>query len=687
MMQDYTATPESINNAYDNGLLIKPTSVHSMYQSAKGGFIEGSKFIGDIYNKATGSPENKELNETLELIQRETNFPDQPLTQTITNKIANIAGYSINPIVIGATALGGGVGGFAVKALSKGAPKAIIPFLEKTVGMIKHPKTKELVPLTVGDIGKRLTISGSAGTGAGIPIAFEEGSASDAFMMGGIGMVFSSIPIAAGIFRKSRFKPEVKGKSPIESETPTEDVSDHITLYRGEGKNVQGGIWFTENLEQAKSYAKSSEGKVFSAKISPSDLSNLFEKIDEGTNNEHYKFIGTKEDLEKINKKRYLHQEENNEVKQWVEDYDNKTDTLENLERRATSLLQKEGFDVDSANHKLPMYIMNEANVKNLQVAASDALTANLEPSSRNYLIDYIVKNNLDELRENPKSIKIMQAYDNFLTGKLAQREVMTKAADTIHETNMKAKINNDSFLSQPEIYKAVKKLSREESHVSHLPFTMPESLERRLKLEDRIKELKKKPENKQTSRRIAELEAKLPKVLTPKEELEYIKHKLIEKEGYRNKLKSREYERLEELADHWPQARSLLDRVNMEEAYEKQLAIKQVLDQMRKVLEAPLDRLANPDNVIKYFKERLNSAKPKTIKPKVTPKKTIEDAGKVPFDESAAIEEYIAAAHESKAANLRTDSIKINDKITQFRNSETVRSDFIQCMLEAANG
>ena len=614
MMQDYTATPESINNAYDNGLLIKPTPVQSMYQSGKGGFISGSKFIGDLYNKAYGLPENKELNETLELIQRETHFADQPFTQTAANWVADMIGYSLNPVVLGLTAASGGVAGFAVKGLSKVAPKAITPFLEKTVGMVKHPTNKgELVPLTVGDIGKRLTVSGAAGTGAGIPIAFEEGSASDAFMMGGIGMLFSSIPIAAGMFRKARMKPEVKGEGHIREE--------------------EGHIRETER-------------------------------------------------------------EENPEITKWMEDYENKSDTLENLEKRATTLLQKEGFDVDSATHKLPMYIMNEENVKNLQVAASDALTANLEPTSRNYLLDYLVRNNLDELRENPKSIKIIQAYDNFLTGKLAGRESLTKAADTIHETNMKAKLNNDSLLSQPEIYKSMKKLFSEDSSASHLPFTIPENLERRFRIEHKIESIKKrmnqlknKPGSKNLSKHIEELEAKLPKVLTPKEELAHIKHKLIDKQGYRNKLTNREYDRLQELSEHWPQAKSLLDRVHIEEAYEKQLAIKQVLDQMRKVLEAPLDRLSNPDNVIKYFKERMANNKPKTVKPEVTPKKIIEDAGKVPFDESAAVEEYLQAAHDSKASNLRTDSIKINDKITQFRSSEKVRADFIQCMLEAANG
>lgn len=606
MMQDYRATPQSVNNAYDNGLLIKPTPVQSMYQSGKGGFITGSKFIGDLYNKAYGLPENKELNETLELIQRETHFADQPFTQTAANWVADMVGYSLNPVVLGLTAVSGGIGGLVFKGAAKVAPKAMTPFLEKTVGMVKHPTTKEPIPLTIGDIGKRLTVSGAAGTGAGIPLAFEEGSASDAFMMGGIGMLFSSIPIAVGMFRKARMKPE-----------------GHIR----------------EDIREEGGHIRESEREV-----SP-------------------------------------------EIKQWMEDYENKADTLDNLERRATGLLQKEGFEVDGATHKLPMYIMSDSNVKNLQIAASDALTANLEPTSRNYLLDYIVRNNLDEIRENPKSLKIMQAYDNFLTGKLAGREAMTKAADAIHETNMKSKINKTAFLSQPEIYKAIKKVSREESHVSHLPFTLPESLERRLKLESRIKELKKKPENKQTSRRIAELEAKLPEIQSPKQELAHIKRKLIDKQGYRDKIKNREYERLEELADHWPQARSLLDRVNMEEAYEKQLAIKQVLDQMRKVMESPLDRLSNPDNVIKYFKERINSDKARVIKPEVTPKKTIEDASKIPSDESAVVEEYLAAAHESKASNLRSESIAINDKITQFRSSEKVRADFIQCMLEAAHG
>ena len=39
MIGNYAVTKESINNIYDNGLLTKPTPLHSMYRSVQGGFI------------------------------------------------------------------------------------------------------------------------------------------------------------------------------------------------------------------------------------------------------------------------------------------------------------------------------------------------------------------------------------------------------------------------------------------------------------------------------------------------------------------------------------------------------------------------------------------------------------------------------------------------------------------------
>ena len=105
---------------------------------------------------------------------------------------------------------------------------------------------------------------------------------------------------------------EAKVIKPVEEKPKTEEKKkDTVTLYRGEktdvgeGKNRTGGIWWTKNREQAKSYAKEKEDKIFTVEVTPEELDRHFIDIDSGTFNEHYKFIGTEDELESIiNEKR-----------------------------------------------------------------------------------------------------------------------------------------------------------------------------------------------------------------------------------------------------------------------------------------------------------------------------------------------------------------------------------------------
>lgn len=602
MIEDTRVTQQSIQNIYENGLLTKPTTPHSMFMSGMGGFITGYKFIGDVYRKATGLPEDTQLKETLSLVERYKNFEGQSWSQKTLNTISDMIGYSLNPVPLAL----GSVGGLAARGLSIGAryvaPKAAVPFLERQVGtgLISGK------PFTVGDIGERLAGGTLAGEFSMVPIAFEEGSARVAHEGGAFGFALSSVPILLGM-RK--------------------------------GLKVKGG-----KVEEKPSIIPQEEGKP--------------------------------EILEPMN-----------EIDQWHHDYDNKLDNMDNLRSRATTILKNQGVEVNPVTHEVNFNLLNENDVRNLQMAVTDSITSNISQSSRNHLIDYIIDNKIDEIRNNPASQSMLRSYDNYLTGKLAVRESMMDDADKFLSNMMKPKINNNSFLSQPEIEKAIKKLSKEESHVSQLPFTLPENLEKRMKMLDKISSLKKKEPVKAVTRRIKELENKLPKVLTPKEELSKISKSLLEKKEYRNKLKSRDYQRLQELADHWPAAKALLERVNLEEMFENQQSIKNALSKIREEVEKPVGQQANPNDVISYLRERINDMKPKKNpidQKEVTPKEIIESASKIPSDIDNVLKEQKEFVERvgKEARDLKQDYTLQNNRINQFKKSGSALEDFIKCVL-----
>lgn len=605
MIEDTRVTPQSINNTFENGLLTKPTPLHSMYMSGMGGFITGYKFIGDIYNKAAGLPENRQLKDTLELIEREKNVEGQSLGQRSLNWIADMVGYSISPPVLAL----GGLGGAAARGLSIGAravaPAAAVPFLERQVG-------KGIIggkPFTVGDIGERLAGGALAGELSMVPMAFEEGKARVANEGGALGFALSSVPILLGL-RKGL---KVKGAK----------VEEKPSIIPQEAKPE-----FTTEVTEPLS-----------------------------------------------------------ETDQWHHDYENKLDTKENLANRATKILQKEGIEVNPVTHEVNFQLLNENDVRNLQSAVTDSITSDVSQSNKNHLIDYIINNRIDEIRSNPKSQMMLRAYDNYLTGKLAVRQSIIVDADKFVSNVMKEKITNKAFLSQPEIEKAIKKLSREESHVSQLPFALPENIEKRIKLKDRIAELKKKEPVRAVVRRIKELENKIPKIMKPKEEVNYLYDKIIKGKEYHNKLKSRAYQRLQELADYWPQARALLERIHLEEELERQQAIKDALSKLRKEVEKPIDRSARPEDVITYLKERIEGIKPRKNPigetPK-TPEQVIQEVSKVPSDVETVLAEHEKLAEEApkNAKELKKELVKDNDRIKQFKSSGKALGEFIQCVL-----
>lgn len=158
-------------------------------------------------------------------------------------------------------------------------------------------------------------------------------------------------------------------------------------------------------------------------------------------------------------------------------------------------------------------------------------------------------------------------------------RSELKQSDRTLTEDNGRS-IKENKEMSQAGLLKRFEQAQFEPSFLENVPETIPDNLQKHIQNQLRINELKTKLReskdelpNKQTVRRIKELEKKQPKILTPKGELKDIKKKLLSSEGSPADLENTNaYKRLVDLSKVWTAARNLLDRVHLERAHDAQI-------------------------------------------------------------------------------------------------------------------
>lgn len=173
--------------------------------------------------------------------------------------------------------------------------------------------------------------------------------------------------------------------------------------------------------------------------------------------------------------------------------------------------------------------------------------------------------------------------------------------ADKALEARFEKAINENQELSQAGIVKTLEQSQFDTKILEKSGMTIPENLQKFIDVQNDIKRLKEKlaqeqkrrpsevvikPElgaqdvtreqsepNKKVLRRIEQLEKRQPKILTPKEELSFIKKRLLGKNGLPNGFEqSTDFRRLQDLAKVWRAGNDLLDRVYLEDAQNKQI-------------------------------------------------------------------------------------------------------------------
>lgn len=191
---------------------------------------------------------------------------------------------------------------------------------------------------------------------------------------------------------------------------------------------------------------------------------------------------------------------------------------------------------------------------------------------------------------------------------------------------------------------------------------------------------------NRQTQRRIDELEASKPKTLTPKEEIQHLRSKLLGKGLDRNFQRSKEYQRLMDLSNFWPNAHVLLDRVHMEDEYNRQSALHGFLSDVVRTADGNLPQLARPENVMDYLRRR--------IEEKIFPTRNdaslqaeVKEYADVPPNSEDILNNYERDFSKTDAVEAKNNFMNAKRKIEEFKKKESVFKTLISCVAGALHG
>lgn len=124
------------------------------------------------------------------------------------------------------------------------------------------------------------------------------------------------------------------------------------------------------------------------------------------------------------------------ESAEWLHDFHNKSDTNENLNKRAVEILKKEGYPVDSHGSKVLLDILSKEDVSNLEKAHMDQIGSNIPDHMKNYISDYIVKNKIDSLKSGVDMTSGIDGVIKFVGNKLDQANTEIEKLGKLLEKN-----------------------------------------------------------------------------------------------------------------------------------------------------------------------------------------------------------------------------------------------------------
>lgn len=631
---------------YSDSLLTQPTFTSSVFDNLAAGFATPIVALNMLDDQFSKKPEGQAMLDSLNQIKLEQSTPGMGWTQWLAGEGANMIGMGLNPATWALGEVGGAVLGRAVPSVAaKIAPDAASVFMRKPIGeMISQPLGK-YIPSMVGKEGAEKALSlglisekslAAFGmfAGAGVPQGIVDNFNQDTnhIAWGGVAREMGEMGAFGIALGSIPFAWGIlRGK-----------------INRGIGASATDGVT-PEQLNQA----------LENGHITPAE----------------HKWYSDYMELQKDPKNVELEQD---------------------LKNRGSQIINENGHTANTVSNEAMFEILTPNDVSNLHGAISDQLTGDVPENYKKALTDFIIHNRMDYIRQKPEWLDGVRGYVDFINQKLANKNPKLLEANKILDDHLLKSVNENMPFSQKELFKMMKQSGFESSHMQHLPVTIPENMTRHIKMQEKISKLKEKlkvakrrgqPENKQTLRRIEELEAKLPKIMTPKEELEHIKGKLLGEKGLpKNWERSNEYHRLLDLSNVWANARTLLDRVHLEHEYNRQEAFRDLAHQTLRIADSDVGKISKPDDVLNYMKARVEGqlfkAEPiADVERAVTEKKT------VPTDADTILSDQEAQIRDTKAESAKEEFVQSTDKFKEFKESENIFKNLISCVLGGIGG
>lgn len=377
------------------------------------------------------------------------------------------------------------------------------------------------------------------------------------------------------------------------------------------------------------------------------------------------------------------------EMHEWYLDYLENPNDMTKVHEGGLNVLKSLQIPYDRVTGRVWNEVLSREGVKNMQSAILDESITKFSDEERQLLSSYVIHNELDgyvgTMRDHPDLLMAIQGMMHHLGMKIEASSAALKAFDESLEKNMSKGLGEKELFSQQNIYEHLKQIGAHDRR--HIPYEVPREVLNKLELERQLKKilsretLQSEHLYQQGVHHELKQELKDIKLKTPEQELRDIKKLLIPEGKLKRKFKSKkEYYRLEELAQIWPNAQHLLDRIHMEAINIKQTGLNAILKQFTEMVDNNVSQLANSDSVKRYLNSRIEKAVPFA--------KEFEREGILKPEEiktnseSLFNDETSQTIQSSELEFAKNDFDSSEKRFKQFNDNEVALNELIKCQL-----
>jgi len=670
-----TNIPERIDT---NTILVKPSAGHTAFESVVEPFYAVGGALGAI--PGIEAPKTRQMfKERLDAIQQDLSNPQIGLAQKGGDWIANIAGGTVATapaFAAAGLAIEGAVGAGAY-ALAPVIARPVLSLLRTPIAKLSKSALADWLPQsTIGEFAKHTGAYVAGYKAAVLPEhvmdtydkisdTYNLKKAGEATLNDNIGMLIGIIPFAAGhILLKSY------------------TIAKSVAAAQGSGSALARELVL--NREQKQSALTSA-------------MTNAKTAVDK--ERAHSAILQAHMDVEQHNFKVVDHAVATGRLPEedgkWYHDYIKDPDAHEHLAPNAHKILQQEQVPYDRVSGRVWQKLLLPEDIKNHNSTVADAITSDVSGEYKDFMSNYVLHNRLDmvkqEWNEKPVLAGGSQGFVDYVNKKMLGKNEALSRLDSHLDKHMTIGLKKNKLpMSQNRIFQHLKK---QRMLAPEAPYAVPGRVAHKLELNRKYQRAIRAKAGRYTPEQVDKFktDAKSFKLLNPAEELDSIRSRLITDKGLVKGFQhKRPYHRLNDLAELYPQAEMLLRRIHDEHEYAKQEQNAQLLEKFVKFVDSSVSKLAKPENVVKYLKDRIESQVPdiRNIEPATkimqatdTKVESIKKSAKAIEVNPEILVEQEAVAKKSKAEEAKADFKASKDRFEQFKEREIDLDQFINCL------